>query len=150
MVVPLRSELSGNGENMSFTDWYVRRGRITRRVFWLHYMLVVVGLSVLATVADASMGYPALAPPADPSGVYDYVGGPASLFVALFTLVPCITASVTRLHDRGHTAWRLLWCLVPIVGSIVLLVENGFLRGDGGPNRYGPAPGRPVGNPIPV
>jgi len=57
---------------------------------------------------------------------------------------------VARLHDRGHSAWWLLWFLLPVVGWIVLFVQNAFLRGDGGPNRYGPAPDRPVGDPIGV
>jgi uncharacterized membrane protein YhaH (DUF805 family) len=51
---------------------------------------------------------------------------------------------VARLHDRGHSAWWLLWILLPLVGVIVLLVQNGFLRGDGGPNRYGPSAGQHV------
>jgi uncharacterized membrane protein YhaH (DUF805 family) len=126
---------------VSFSEWYVRRGRITRRTWWLHYALVFVLFALLGAIADASMGYPAFAIPDEPSGVYDYVGGPISGLVSLFTLVPSISSSVTRLHDRGHSAWWLLWMLVPLVGLIVLFVQNGFLSGDGGPNRYGPAPG---------
>jgi uncharacterized membrane protein YhaH (DUF805 family) len=127
---------------VSFSEWFVCRGRITRRVWWLHYTLVLVAFGVLAAIADASMGYPAFTVPAEPSGVYDYVGGPVSGAISLFTLVPSISSAVARLHDRGYSAWWLLWMLVPLVGWIVLLVQNGFLGGDGGPNRYGPAPGR--------
>ena len=135
---------------MDFGEWYLRRGRITRQVWWLHYALVITALSLLAGVADQSMGYPAFSAPVEPYGVYDYVGGPVSLFIALFTLVPSISSTVARLHDRGHSAWWLLWFLLPVVGWIVLFVQNGFLRGDGGPNRYGPAPGHAVGAPVGV
>jgi len=135
---------------VNFGEWYLRRGRITRREWWLHYTLVLVVLAFLAALADASMGYPAFVMPAEPEGLYDYVGGPLSLFVSLFTLVPWISSTVARLHDRGHSAWWLLWFLVPVVGWILLLVQNGFLRGDGGPNRYGPAPGHQVGDPVGV
>lgn len=135
---------------MNFTEWFVSRGRIPRRTWWLHYTLVFVGLTVLAAIADASMGYPAFAMPEQPSGVYDFVGGPVSAFVTLFTLVPWVSSTVTRLHDRGHSAWWLLLMLLPIVGWIVLLVQNGFLRGDAGPNRYGPAPRQVVGDPVGV
>jgi uncharacterized membrane protein YhaH (DUF805 family) len=127
---------------VKFSEWYVCRGRITRRAWWLHYALVLVLFSFLAAIADASMGYPAFAMPDQPSGVYDYIGGPVTGFVSLFTLVPSISSSVARLHDRGHSAWWLLWMLVPVVGWILLFVQNGFLAGDGGPNRYGPAPGQ--------
>jgi uncharacterized membrane protein YhaH (DUF805 family) len=135
---------------VTFGEWYVCRGRIPRRTWWLHYALVLLLFSFLAALADASMGYPAFAPPAEPSGVYDHFGGPVSLFVSLFTLVPSISSSVARLHDRGHSAWWLLWMLVPVVGWFLLFVQNGFLRGDGGPNRYGAAPGRPVVDPVGV
>jgi uncharacterized membrane protein YhaH (DUF805 family) len=129
---------------VSFIDWYLRRGRITRRTWWRHYTLAFVVLSLLATTADASMGFPGFVLPENPSGVYERVGGPFSLLIGLFTLVPSISSSVARLHDRGHSAWWLLWFLLPVVGVIVLLVQNAFLRGDGGPNRYGPAPGTTV------
>lgn len=135
---------------MNFGQWYLCRGRIPRRVWWLHYGLVIVGFSFLAAVADASMGYPAFAVPAEPSGVYDFVGGPVTLVVSLFTFVPSVSSTVARLHDRGHSAWWLLWFLLPVVGWILLLVQNGFLRGDAGPNRYGPATDRPVGDPVGV
>ena len=51
---------------------------------------------------------------------------------------------MARLHDRGHSAWWLLWYLLPPLGVVVLLVQNGFLRGDGGPNKYGPPTHQPV------
>ncbi len=40
--------------------------------------------------------------------------------------------------------------LLPLFGWIVLLVQNGFLRGDAGPNRYGSAPQQVVGDPVGV
>ena len=60
--------------------------------------------------------------------------------VYLLTAVPSISSSVTRLHDRGHSAWWLLFGLLPLVGAIVLLVQY-CLPGEGGPNPYGPPPG---------
>ena len=43
---------------MSFSAWYVSRGRITRRTWWLLYTLPMAGLAILAMIADASLGYP--------------------------------------------------------------------------------------------
>ena len=125
---------------MTFSQWFVCTGRISRQTWWLLYALPIVVLGILATLADASLGYPVFSVEPD-QGFVEYMGGPASTAISLLTLVPSISSGVARLHDRGHSAWWLLWCLLPLVGVIVLLVQNGFLRGDGGPNKYGPPPG---------
>ena len=125
---------------MSFTEWYLRRGRITRRTWWLHYTLPLAGLALLAGIADGVLGYPGLFPAEPPASLVDQFGGPLSMLVLIFSVVPSIASTVTRLHDRGHSAWWLLWYLAPLVGFVVILVQTAFLRGDGGPNRYGPAP----------
>jgi uncharacterized membrane protein YhaH (DUF805 family) len=126
---------------MSFGEWYVRRGRIGRRTYWLHYTLPIVALGLLAGIADGALGYPGLVSDPSQTGVIAWAGGPLELAVMIFTLAPSITSQVTRLHDRGHSAWWLLCGFVPLVGAVVLCVQCGFLRGDGGPNAYGPPEG---------
>ena len=126
---------------MTFTEWFVCRGRISRQIWWLHYTLPIAGLAILAALADASLGYPGFSAAPD-QGVVEYVGGPVSTAIGLLTVVPSISSTVARLHDRGHSAWWLLWILLPVVGVLLLFVQNGFLRGDGGPNRYGPSTGQ--------
>ena len=121
---------------MSIWQWYVRRGRIDRRTWWLQYTLPLAGLALLAFLADLSMGNTDLTAVAAGGSPY----GPLVLTVVLLTAPASISASATRLHDRGMPAWWLLLGLVPYVGGLALLVLNGFLRGDGGPNRYGPPP----------
>ena len=136
---------------MGLGEWYVRRGRINRTTWWLHYTLPIAGLGLLANIADAALGYPVFSATVDTSSAWAYLGGPLTTVISLLTIVPSISSSVTRLHDRGHSAWWLLLALVPFVGVIALLVITGFLRGDGGPNRYGP-PTRPpqplAGDPL--
>ena len=80
----------------------------------------------------------------DPDSLYVLTGGPLGSLVSLAFLVPTISSSVTRLHDRGPSAWWLLWALLPLVGWLVLLVQNGFLAGEPVPNRYGFPPGQPA------
>jgi hypothetical protein len=41
---------------MGLGEWYLRRGRIDRRTWWLHYTLPIFGLSLLANLADAALG----------------------------------------------------------------------------------------------
>ena len=127
---------------MELGQWYVSRGRIPRRIFWLHYLLPITGVSILAWVLDLVLGLPDVAQGAD-NGY-----GPISLVVALALLVPSISSQVTRLHDRGHSAWWLLFVFVPLAGLVVLVVQTWFLRGDDGPNRYGPPADLPVGEPA--
>jgi len=52
-----------------------------------------------------------------------------------------------RLHDRNKRA-RWLWLAqVPILGTIWLVIETGFLRGTAGPNDWGDDPrSRPGSN----
>jgi uncharacterized membrane protein YhaH (DUF805 family) len=127
---------------VSFWQWYVRRGRIDRRTWWLHYTVPLAVLSGLALLADVALGNSSLAGIA--AGAEDF--GPVFDTVVLLSTPASISASATRLHDRGMPAWWLLLGLVPVVGPVALLVLNGFLRGDGGPNRYGPALGSPYGS----
>jgi uncharacterized membrane protein YhaH (DUF805 family) len=117
---------------------------MSRRTWWLHYTLPLWALSLLAGVADGVLGYPGLAPAEPPYDLYEWTGGPLGLLVGVFFLIPSVASTVSRLHDRGHSAWWLLWGLVPLVGAVVLFVQVGCLRGDGGPNRYGPPEGQPV------
>lgn len=126
---------------MSFGQWYLRRGRIDRRTYWLHYFLPILGLGVLAFVADLAFGLTTLdaelaSTSADGTVQFSWF----SIAVTLLTIVPSISSEVTRLHDRGHSAWWLLFALIPLVGAILLFVQTGFLRGERGPNRYGPPP----------
>jgi uncharacterized membrane protein YhaH (DUF805 family) len=126
-------------DDVHFSQWYLRRGRIDRRTWWLHYTLPLAGLGLLALFADLSMGNTHLADVVAGGSPY----GPIVLIVVLLTAPASISASAARLHDRGMPAWWLLLGLVPYVGGLALLVLNGFLRGDGGPNRYGPPNGFP-------
>jgi uncharacterized membrane protein YhaH (DUF805 family) len=73
------------------------------------------------------------------------LGGGSDVGVALLgiyslaTLIPALAVNVRRLHDTDRSGWWLFIQLVPILGTIVLLV---FLATDGtkGDNRFGPDP----------
>lgn len=62
---------------------------------------------------------------------------------ALVMLIPSLAVSVRRLHDTGRSGWNLLWSLLPIIGTIVLIV---FFATEGQPgrNKYGPNPKFPA------
>lgn len=105
-------------------------GRITRSDYWLKYYLPAMVVFILAVVLDGALGL------ADPQlGVGPITG---LMYLALFW--PSIAVTVKRLHDRDKSGWFMLIMLIPIIGSIWLLVVVGFLRGTVGPNRFGDDP----------
>jgi uncharacterized membrane protein YhaH (DUF805 family) len=133
--------MPGDGA-VTIGDWYLRRGRIPRRTWWLHYVLPLVLLGVVAQLVDESLGFHHVVvhTGAYMEPVYTYASGPFAVVVSLVTIVPWTSALVCRLHDRDHSAWWLLWFLLPGIGYLVLFITAGFLPGIDHSNRYGPAP----------
>jgi uncharacterized membrane protein YhaH (DUF805 family) len=136
---------------MSFAQWYVSRGRITRRTFWLHYFLPILAASIVAGLLDLAFGFTHLSTTSGSTTTWEFSSssGPIGGIVSLATLVPAVSAYVTRLHDRGHSAWWLLFFLLPVIGWLVLIVQTWFLAGDPGANRYGPPAAGPRSMPDP-
>ena len=98
------------------------QGRIPRRTYWLYG---VVGLLLFSFVAGALLGI---------AGVDETLAG---ALPNLLIVWPSLAISVKRWHDRGKSGWWVLISLVPVAGFIWALVENGFLRGTAGSNRFG-------------
>jgi len=61
------------------------------------------------------------------------------LIFVLLALIPSTAVLVRRLHDTDRSGWYILLTLVPMTGSIVLIIFALF-RGDREPNRYGMPP----------
>ncbi|WP_018217882.1 DUF805 domain-containing protein [Salinispora vitiensis] len=63
--------------------------------------------------------------------------------VNLALALPSLAVAVRRLHDTDRSGWMVLLALIPLVGTILLLV---FLlkSGTSGPNRFGPDPKDPA------
>jgi len=101
------------------------RGGVSRRQFWLYGVLALIGL---AMIGHMLLGIARVSPRS------------ADLVVNLLLLWPALAISAKRWHDRGKSAWWMLVLLVPVVGWVWSLFENGCLRGDAGPNRYGADP----------
>jgi uncharacterized membrane protein YhaH (DUF805 family) len=101
------------------------QGRISRKAFWFANLIVIVA-EVVAAMADKLL-----------FGRPDYL---LSGLTVLAALVSNFAITSKRLHDRDRSAWWILILLVPLVGAIWLFVQTGFLRGEAGPNRFGPDP----------
>ena len=100
-------------------------GRIGRRTWWLWGVAAMLGFAIYATVLLRVAGVSA---------------STTDTAVNLLMLWPGLALSVKRWHDRDKSGWWVLVALIPVVGWLWVLVENGLLRGTAGPNRFGPAP----------
>lgn len=112
-------------------------GRIGRAMWWRYGVLMPLLASVTAL---ALLDIARVAPQT------------ASTLVNLLLFWPAVAVSVKRWHDLGRSGWWVLILLVPLVGLIWTMVANGIVRGDRGPNRFGPepdAPGWPGDEPPP-
>lgn len=98
------------------------KGRIPRRTWWLYGVAGLIGLGLLAHTLLRVAGLDATQ---------------AETVVNLLLLWPALAVSVKRWHDRDKSAWWVLINLVPVIGSLWTLLENGLLRGTPGSNRFG-------------
>ena len=55
------------------------------------------------------------------------------------TFLPGLGVSIRRLHDTGRSAWNFLWFLLPLFGSIWLLILF-FKDSHPNENKYGVSP----------
>jgi uncharacterized membrane protein YhaH (DUF805 family) len=95
-------------------------GRARRSEYWF-WTLTVVILSIIGAILDAITG-----------------GYIFQVVIALATLIPSIAVAARRLHDTGRSGWWQLLGLIPLVGTIILIV---WYATDSEPNKaYGPNP----------
>ena len=110
-------------------EWYIKvlknyavfQGRARRKEYWMFTLFSII-ISIVLTIIDSVTGLTSVL-----SGIY-----------SLAVLVPSLAVSVRRLHDTGRSGWFVLLALIPIIGSIILIV---FMCGDSQEdNQYGPNP----------
>lgn len=116
-------------------NWYLEAlkkyavfsGRARRKEYW-YFVLFNLIIGFVLGFIEGALG---LFPDADQSIL-------ATIY-SLAVLLPGLGVSVRRLHDTDRRGWWLLIALIPLVGSIVLIV---FMAQDSKPgdNRYGPNP----------
>ena len=103
-------------------------GRAQRAEYWWFYListLIIIGLSLIDQA----------------TGTLDEETGMGLLttLYSLAILIPSIAVGVRRLHDTGRSGWWLLIGLIPVLGSIVLIVFF-VLDCEPGENAYGANP----------
>ena len=96
-------------------------GRARRSEYWFFVLFQVIALGA-AKAVDVALGV---------NAVY--------LVVALALLLPALAVTVRRLHDTGRSGWMILLALIPLVGSIILIVFE-CQDSEPGVNKFGPSP----------
>ncbi len=118
-------------------EWYLKvvrdnyanfTGRARRQEYWM--FVLFNALIVFALII--SLGF---------IGYLIDVPEIVSLYVIyiLAVFIPSLAVAVRRLHDTGKSGWFYLVGIIPIIGSIWLIVLFAT-EGDSGPNEYGPDP----------
>ena len=101
--------------NYGIIDWFKKglrnyinfSGRARRKEYW-YFVLVQMGLIIVAMILDATI-----------------FGSETGLFyvvVALALFLPALAVTIRRLHDTSRSGWWFLLSILPLIGSIVLLV----------------------------
>ena len=62
--------------------------------------------------------------------------GVLSTALNLVLLIPSFSVTIRRLHDINKSGWNLLWMLIPLLGSIYIIILN-ILKSTDGDNKYG-------------
>lgn len=117
-------------------------GRASRQEFWMFVLFHLLFAMAWALVAGLLTGL--LGDSFNQESRLMFMYKLIAIYYAV-TTVPAMAVGVRRLHDTGRSGWWMLIGLVPLVGSIWLIV---LMCSDDNPgdNRYGSPPDGTTGN----
>ena len=101
--------------NFGILDWFKKAlrnytnfsGRARRKEYW-YFVLVQMGLIIVAMILDAI--------------IFNSETGLFYIVVALGLFLPGLAVTIRRLHDTSRSGWWFLLSILPLIGSIILLV----------------------------
>lgn len=103
-------------------------GRSSRKEYWMFVLFNMI-FGIVAIVLDNIIG----------TAIYGVGYGAVYIIYLLAVMIPGLAVSVRRLHDVGKNGWFILVSLIPIIGSIWLLILM-CTDSSTGDNGYGPNP----------
>ncbi|WP_240414173.1 DUF805 domain-containing protein [Paenibacillus periandrae] len=106
----------------AFKNYAGFQGRARRKEYWMFVLFSTI-FSIVAAILDSIVNLNSVL-----AGLY-----------SLAILLPSLAVGARRLHDTGRSGWWLLISLIPLIGSIILIV---FLCQDSEEydNKYGANP----------
>lgn len=117
-------------------NWYLKvlkqyadfSGRARRKEYWMFVLFNMI-FAIVAMILDNVLGI-----------AMEGIGyGPLYGLYVLAMLIPGLAVAVRRLHDVGKSGWMILIALIPLIGSIWLLVLM-VTDSNAGENQYGQNP----------
>jgi uncharacterized membrane protein YhaH (DUF805 family) len=113
------------GYTTAMQRYFEFSGRSSRSEFWF-FMLIYFIIYIVAALIDGFV-----------FGTWQGQGfGILTLIVALVHLIPGLAVAVRRLHDTDRRGWWIFIALVPLIGTIWLIVLY-CLPSTPGDNRFG-------------
>ena len=115
--------------------YFTFSGRASRDHFWfLHVLPTAAMLATYYMLGD------------------DIARGESWFVGGLFTLLKfamygiliwiCLAIQIKRYHDKNSTGWWVFINIIPGLGAVWAMIENGMMPGDASDNPYGPPPTR--------
>lgn len=117
-------------------NWYLKvlkqyadfSGRARRKEYWMFVLFNMI-FAIVAMILDNVLGI-----------AMEGIGyGPLYGLYVLAMLIPGLAVAVRRLHDVGKSGWMILIALIPLIGTIWLLVLM-VTDSNPGENQYGQNP----------
>jgi len=110
----------------------VFNGRASRAEYWYFFLFNII-ISIILSILGNVIGL---------SVIVGTAGSEINILSTIYSLVvliPGLAVLVRRLHDVGKSGWMALLCLIPLIGTIWILVltVRDSIPGD---NEYGPNP----------
>ena len=101
-------------------NWYLKvlkqyadfNGRARRKEYWMFILFHIIAF-IVAILIDSTLGI-TFSPEIPYGWVY--------VLYALATIVPGLAVAVRRLHDIGKSGWWYFIGIIPLIGSIWLIV----------------------------
>jgi uncharacterized membrane protein YhaH (DUF805 family) len=122
--------------------YFTTNGRVGRQTWWLSRIgsfLALLALMILSRLPLLLSSSPEVAAASTFVTILGLITSVMSIIGVLAYIWFNICINGKRWHDRDKSAWFMLFGAIPLV-NIWVLIENGFLRGTEGPNRFGSDP----------
>ena len=100
-------------------------GRATRQQYWM-YILFYIVFYFVAVMLDINLG----------QFDKEKMAGFISTIYTFGLLLPTIAILARRLHDIGRSSWWILLIIIPVLGSLVILIFT-LIDSQKGENEYG-------------
>ncbi|WP_323012204.1 DUF805 domain-containing protein [Castellaniella sp.] len=95
---------------LAFKNYANFKGRAERQEYWFYILFYFIGILGLSVIDEILFGVP-----------YSDFGLLSSVFM-LASLMPTVALSARRLHDLGKSGWWQLLSIIPVIGTIILII----------------------------